>query len=131
VAISATVGGLFASGAFSSSGISILVDPTAPVVVHIAPDAPAQLVSPQGDVTIDVDVGSVRVPTQLVYQHLTMADIPALPTAFSATGTIFNLTTSAPLLQPNTITARFSPAAATLTRSDVANVVIQHFKDAT
>ena len=81
--------------------------------------------------TIDVDVGSVSVPTQLIYQHLSIADIPALPPSFSATGTIFDLTTSAPLLHSITITARFSSADATLARSDVANVVIQHYKDAT
>jgi len=131
VVVVAVVGGLAGTGVFSSSGTGVIVDPIAPMILAIAPDAPAQLVSPQGDVTIDVDVGSVRVPTQLAYQHLTIADIPPLPTSFSATGTIFDLTTSAPLLRPITITARFSSADATLAGSDVANVVIQHFKDAT
>ena len=128
-ATGAIIGGLFASGAFSSSGTSVVVDPTVPVVVHIAPDARAQLVSPQGDVTIDVSIGSVSAPAQLAYQHLTITDVPALPKSFSATGTIFDLTTSAPLIQPITVTARFSSADATLAGDAESNVVIQHHHD--
>ena len=129
IVVVAVAGGLLGAGVFSSSGTSVIIDPTAPVIVTVAPDTPAQLVSPQGDVTIDVRAGSVRVPTQLIYQHLAIADIPAFPRSFSATGTIFDLTTSAPLIQPITITARFSSADATLAGSQVENIVIQHYRN--
>ena len=81
-ATGATIGGLFASGALTTS------DAPTPLTtsVSITPDAPARLVSPDGDVTVSLDANTVNAPSKLTYAALTVADIPALPTDFTATG---------------------------------------------
>ena len=38
------------------------------MIVPIVPDRAARLVSPDGDVTIDVEAGAVNVASQLIYQ---------------------------------------------------------------
>ena len=130
VLIGAIVGALAGTGMFSrSSGIEEIVDITQPVVVAVTPDTAAQLVSPQRDVIIDVEAGSVTSETQLTYLQIVIEDMPALPTEFSATGTIFDLTSTAPLLMPISITALFSSVDATLAGRDEANVIIQHYHD--
>jgi hypothetical protein len=65
------VGALFASGVLSPTGSPSLVpvpETTAAVSVTLIPGAPAQLVSPLGDVTVDVAAGSLDRPLQLEYQ---------------------------------------------------------------
>ena len=124
VAVGATIGGLFASGALTSG------DGSAPLTtsVSITPDAPARLVSPDVDVTIDVAVGTVDAPSQLTYRSLSDAEIPLLPQQYRATGKAFDLTTEAVLLKPITITVGISVADAVLAEGKAANIVMQHYR---
>ena len=92
-AIGATVGGLFASGTLTTNEA-----PTPSISsVSITPDAPARLVSPNGDVTVTLDANTVDAPSQLTYVPLSVAEIPALPTDFTAAGKAFDLSTDTPL----------------------------------
>ena len=121
----ATIGGLFASGALTTSNAPTLLTTS----VSITPDAPARLVSPDGDVTVSLDANTVDAPSQLTYTALSVADIPALPTDFTATAKAFDLTTDETLLKPITITVAISAADALLAGGDEANIVIQHHHD--
>ena len=131
IAVGATIGGLFASGALTSSsndGNNGVVA-AAPVIVSIVPDSPARLISPDGDVTIDVGAGSVDIASQLMYQSVSSGEIPLLTGAFRATGKVFDLTADAPLLSPITITVRISAAEVVLAGSREENIVIQHYRE--
>jgi len=99
--------------------------------VPITPEAPARLVSPDGNVIISLDANSVDVPSQLTYVPLSVAEIPALPPDFTATGKAFDLTLNAALLRPITITVALSAADATLAGGDKDNIVIQHHRNGT
>jgi len=70
VAVGATIGGLFASGALSSSsdGGNAGVGATALVIVPLVPDSAARLISPDGEVTIDIGAGAVSAASRLTYQ---------------------------------------------------------------
>ena len=69
VLIGAIAGGLAAAGVFSSSsGSELVIDPTESVAVFVAPDVAAQLLSPQGDVTIDIEAGTFGSTSQLTYE---------------------------------------------------------------
>ena len=72
--------------------------------MSITPDAQVRLVSPNGEVTVSLDANTVDAPSQLTYTILSVAEIPALPTDFTATGKVFDLTTDKTLLKPVTIT---------------------------
>ena len=87
-------------------------DIPAPLItsVPLTPDASARLVAPDGDVTISLDANSVDVPVQLTYTPLSVAEIPALPTDFTATGKAFDLTVETNLLKLITITVALSAA---------------------
>jgi len=121
---------LAAAGVFSSSsGSELVIDPTESVAVFVAPDVAAQLLSPQGDVTIDIEAGTFGSTSQLTYEPFSIGDMPALAREYRSTGTIFDLTSSEPLLKAITITARFSSVDETLADSNPANVIIQHYHD--
>jgi len=124
-ATGATLGGLFASGVLGTTGA-----PT-PLVssVLITPDTPTRFVSPDGNVTIDLDANTVNAASQLTYATLSDAEIPALPTDFTGTGKAFDLTIDTPLLKPITITVALSAADATLAAGNEENIVIQHHSD--
>ena len=88
VLIGAIAGGLAAAGVFASSpGNEIIVDPTGSVLLFVAPDAPAQLVSPQGDVTIEIGAGAFGETSRLTYEPFSIGDMPALVEEYRATGT--------------------------------------------
>lgn len=76
VAVGAAIGGLFASGTLTSSSNdgNIGVVATAPVIVPIVPDSAARLISPDGDVTIDVQAGAVNTASQLMCQSVSSGD---------------------------------------------------------
>jgi hypothetical protein len=86
----------------------------------------ARLVSPDGEVTIDLDERSVDAPAQLAYAALAPSEIPALPAKFKATGKAFELTSESPLLKPITITVALSTANAALAAGNTDNIIIQH-----
>ncbi|MAX59936.1 MAG: hypothetical protein CL755_14040 [Chloroflexi bacterium] len=86
----------------------------------------ARLVSPDGEVTIDLDERSVDAPAQLAYAALAPSEIPALPAKFKATGKAFELTSESPLLKPITITVALSTANAALAAGNADNIIIQH-----
>ena len=125
VAVGATIGGLFASGALtpSSNGGDNGTIATAPVIVPIVPDSAARLISPDGEVTIDVGAGSVNAAAQLVYQSVSSGEIPSLSGPFRATGKVFDLTTGTPLLNPITITVRISAAEVVLAGARRATLI--------
>ena len=131
VAVGATIGGLFASGAFTSSGDdgSDARAASSAVIIPLVPDSAARLNSPDGDVTIDVAAGSVVTASQLVYQSVSSGEIPALTGPYRATGKVFDLTTGATLLIPITITVRISAAEVVLAGSQEDNIIIQHYRD--
>ena len=83
------------------------------------------MVSPGGGVTVDLPADSVAAPAQLTYRPLALTDIPVLPVPYTATGTIFDLTTDATLLKPITVSVRISAADAVAAGSDEANLLIQ------
>ena len=76
----ATIGGLFAAGALDTTGAPTPLTTS----VSITPDAPARLVSPDGDVTVSLDANTVNDPSQLTYTALSVAEITSLPTDFTA-----------------------------------------------
>jgi len=121
-ATGATLGGLFVFGVIGTT------DAPTPLIssVLITADAPARLVSPDGDVTISLDANTVNAAAQLTYAALSDADIPILPANFTATGKAFDLSTESPLLKPITITVALSAADATLAAGIEENIVIQH-----
>ena len=134
VVAAAAVGVLFASGAIGGgSGPS----PSA-VSVAVAPTAPARLISPLGEVTVDVVSGSVSTPAQLRYQPVAADAVPQLPAGYIASQKVFELllvpeagssATSVSLLNPITITVRMSTGDLSLAGGVESNVVIQHYDD--
>ena len=123
--IAATIGTLIFSGVLGST------EAPTPLItsVSITPDAPARLVSPDGAVTIDLDANTVDAPSKLTYATLSPAEIPALPTNFTATSKAFDLTVETALLKPITITVVLSVADAVLAGAVEDNIVIQHHSD--
>ena len=65
--------------------------------MEVKPDSPAQLVAPDGGVTVDFDAGSVEATSQLSYRALSTSEIPVMPDQYVATDTAFDLTMDAPL----------------------------------
>ena len=108
------MGGLIGSGALSTSnGLT--------TSVSITPDAPARLVSSDGD------ANTVDSPSQLTYTTLSVDEIPPLRAA-TAAGKAFDLAINAAFLKPITISVTISAADALLAKSDEANIVIQHYR---
>ena len=62
----------------------MVIDPTESVAVFVAPDAPAQLLSLQGDVTIDVEAGTFGAISQLTYEPFSIGGLPALAEEYRA-----------------------------------------------
>lgn len=119
VIIGAVIAGLFVAGVFNT-------DTT--ISVALTPASPARLVSPDLDVTITLEPGSVSEASDLTYQLLSSSDIPVLPPGFSPTSKAFDLSMGAPLLKPISIQVRISAADAIAAGSDGANIALQHYK---
>ena len=103
----------------------------------ITVDTPLQWSPLNGDVTIDLDAGSVDRVVGLEFELV--SEISTLPGGFVSLGKQFDLSVqpdhdSAAIpytfLKPVTITFRLSGSDATLARGVESNVVIQHFLDA-
>ena len=87
VAAVAAVAALFASGAVGGGS-----EPSSTAVnVAVAPAAAAQLVSPQGEVIVDLEPGSVSTPAQLRYQSVSAEAIPQLPPGYIASQKVVDL----------------------------------------
>ena len=134
VAAAAVVVVLFFSGVLGGGS-----EPSASAVnVAVAPTASARLVSPQGEVTVDVAPGSVSTPAQLVYRSVASDAIPQLPAGYIATQNMFELSlmpeagssgTTVSLLAPITITVRLTTGDLSLAGGAAFNIVIQHYDD--
>lgn len=111
--VAAIFGGLSATGTQDNSNVTTNVSPVPPTplatTVSIVPETLARLVSPNGEVVIDLDAETVNVPTRLTYVPLSVSEIPALPARFTATGKAFELTTETPLLKPSLLPWRSAP----------------------
>jgi hypothetical protein len=112
--------------------------PPGTVGILVSPGEPAQLVSPRGDVTVDLAVGSVDTALRLRYRPLSLEEIPPLPTGFLPSEKLFDLSVdgdqgsaSGPFSFniPITITARLSPGDARMAGDIEPNVVMQHYDD--
>ena len=89
--------GAMASLAVVVGVLFVLLRGSGPTVVEVKPDSPAQLVAPDGGVTVDFDAGSVEATSQLSYRALSTSEIPVMPDQYVATDTAFDLTMDAPL----------------------------------
>ena len=103
------------------------------VIVPVVPGKPTTLVSPEQDVIIAVDAGSVDIAVNLEYKQLTPEQVPDLPKGFGASGKVFDLTTSMSVGQapsefgkPLTITARLSAEDLAMAGGTASNLVIMH-----
>jgi hypothetical protein len=88
------VGGLFTAGRPDTTNVSQQLSTS----ISITPETPARLISPDGEVSIDLNANTVSVPAQLAYSALSISEIPALPPGFTGTGKAFELTTKIPWL---------------------------------
>ena len=131
----ALVGGLFGAGVFSRESPESAA-PTASVTVPVLPNEPAQLSSSQGDVTVDLDAGSVGEVVQLLYEPVSLEKMPQLPSGYVAAPKAFDLSlaggeerTTGPysLLKPITITVRLSTGDVALADGAESLVIIQHY----
>ena len=142
VVIGAVAGVLFAAGMIppgaGSTPTPVKVQP-GQVKVALAPDRPARLISPRGDVTVDLSAGSVDQPVELVYQGLSSAQIPSLPSGFNASEKLFDLSVAGPqaadagqfsFTKPVTITVRFEADHAMRAGGVESNLVLQHYQGA-
>ena len=141
-AVGGIVGGLAASGVFSTSPASpdqlLVTEAPAAVSVSVVPDAPAQLLSPGGDVTVDLPLGSVEKGAELRYQPLSSDQIPPLTSGFLLSGRPFDLSVTTvkqqasgtiSLARPITITVRLSDRDIALAGGVESNLILQHYKD--
>ena len=142
VVVGAVVGVLFATGILPPEAETTEAPPPAAVptsttvTVPVAPNEPAVLVSPQGEVTVRLAAGSVEDPVDLSYTKVGPQQVPAIPAGFVLSDKVFDLSVSrAPqagsvpvkLAKPITITVRLSADDATRADGDESNIVIQHF----
>ena len=130
----AAVGVLFTSGVVgggSETSASI-------VTLAVGPTASARLISPQGDVTVDLASGAVSTPAQLRYQPVAADSVPQLPAGYIASQKVFDLSlvpeagiaaASVSLLNPVTITVRLTTGDLSLAGGVESNVVIQQYDD--
>ena len=134
VVVAAAAGVLFASGVIGGGSETS----ASAGIVAVSPEAPAQLVSPQGDVIVDISLGSVSDAGQLHYKSVAADAVPQLPEGFIASQKVFDLSlapaagssvTSVFLLKPITITVRLTTGDLSLAGGVESNVVIQHYDD--
>lgn len=94
--------------------------------VSIEQNESTHLIAPEGQVIINQAANIVSTPAQIAYAAVPDVDVPALPGNFGVTGSVFELTSEAPLLAPITITVAFSASDIALAGRNEANIVIQH-----
>ena len=141
VAGGALVGILFVAGIFTPSSTPALpLEPGASasaVNTLIIPEAPTQLESPSGQVTIQLGVGAVDIPGLLWYQQLAPDQVAELPEGYLISDKVFDVSIAATkealvgptsLIRPITITVRLSTEDAALAGGIDSNVVLQKFQ---
>lgn len=74
-------GRLFAAGRPDATNVSQQLSTS----ISITPETPAILISPDGEVSIELNANTVGAPAQLAYSALYIAEIPALPPEFTST----------------------------------------------
>jgi hypothetical protein len=142
VIVGAVVGGLFAAGVFPDRFEILPGDsseaPLSSAGVSLAPETASRLVSPQGDVTVDLEAGSVSEAEQLLYQPLSPEMAPQLPPGYAAGSKVFDLSiagaegdagASFAFMKPITITVLLSSGDLSIAGGNEATVVIQHYHD--
>ena len=82
--------GVFSPGVTGMAGGLNASDRSA-VHVYIEPDATANLVSPDGEVSVSVPVGSVKASGNLTYSGVTRSELPKLPDGAIAVPKAFDL----------------------------------------
>ena len=135
------VGVLFGAGILPpSSSPALLVEPgSSPNAVNttIVPEAPAQLESPSGQVTIQLGVGAVDIPGLLWYQQLAPDQVPQLPEGYLVSDKVFDVAITgtedasvrpSSLVRPITITVRLTAEDAALAGGVGSNVVLQKYQ---
>ena len=142
--------GLSAAGLAVVAGAAIAVflsvsNPPAPVAapddaaasVLVTPQDAASLVSPDGNVRVDLIEGSVASPVEFSYRRVSPVGIPQLPAGFIPTTKVFDLSVSAQeapvaggfsFVKPVTLTIQLSAQDAALSGGLESNVSIHHFK---
>ena len=142
--------GLAAAGLAVVAGAAIAVffsvsNPPAPVappdnaaaMVLVTPQDAASLVSPDGEVRVDLPEGSVASPVEFSYRRISPVGIPQLPAKFAPTSKVFDfsvLAQEAPVaggfsfVKPVTLTIQLSAKDAALSGGIESNVAIHHFK---
>ena len=103
------------------------------VIVAVVPGKAATLVSPQQDVVVELDAGSVDSAVDLEYTPLTPEQAPDLPAGFVASEKVFDLSLSVSAGQdapdfkkPLTITVQLSAEEVAVAGRARSNVVIMH-----
>ena len=86
-----TLGLLVMLALYSLPGARHLATPELVKTVRIVPGASASLVSPESDVTVEFEAGSVDVASVATYRSESVWDIPDLPLGFVATPRVFEL----------------------------------------
>lgn len=76
---------------YSLPGARQPATPESVKTVRIIPGAPASLVSPEADVTVDFEAGSVKIASVATYRSKSAWDIPDPPLGFVATVKMFGL----------------------------------------
>ena len=117
------LGGLFTAGRPDATNVSQQLS----LSISITPETPASLISPDGEVSIELNANTVGAPTQLAYSTLTIDEIPDLPPEFTSTGKAFELTSKTPFLNPITIKVALSDADTALAAGKEDNIVIEHY----
>ena len=124
-------GGLFATNALAPEDPGLVL-----VSVPISPDAPAQLSTPAGDVTVDLEIGAVSEPVELAYQSVSVSDAPDAPEGFVLSETVFDLSVSSKkaaagepfsFTKPITVTVQLSDQDIGLANGDDSSIVIHHY----
>ncbi|MCI0826037.1 MAG: hypothetical protein J4N90_14915, partial [Chloroflexi bacterium] len=128
-----------------AEGVEVLEVATAPDgytlvtdTVVIAPDEPAEMVTPDGDVIVQVEAGTVESYVVLRYETLFEEQIPELSLGFVATETLFDLSLvnvdpesgeDPVLLKPITITLTLTQDVIAQAQENDLLLVILHYHD--
>lgn len=141
-AVALGVGALFLSGVIpAESQTSSIPEPQtfAPlrtVSIPVAPGQSTRLVSPEGDVFVDISAGSVNTLVRLWYGVLPLEAIPPTPPGFRYSGKVFDLSVTGEesrlpdtfsFVKPVDIAVRLTEEDASTAGGVESNVVIQRY----
>ena len=133
VAVGVVVAVLFAAGVLSGKA-----ETSMSAVVELVPAARAQLTSPDGDVTVDIEDGAVHGPVDLRYERRSGDQLPPVPAGFSSVHMGFELTIvektgimpGYTFNKPLILNVRLTPTALVeLTQNPDGRAVILHYDE--